>query len=143
MPVPIGRSATADRITKTPAIKSAPAPSAATLPAPLRTAPATPAPAAAPAAQPSRSAAPPPIQGLIPASRRVRQNLDKPRGVRRVDDWRVFNGIIWVLRSGAPWQGRIETRRATVFRYFVDAGALRFLRKRGKRAENFIFSVPL
>jgi transposase len=28
----------------------------------------------------------------------------KPRGVRRVDDRRVLNGIFWVLRSGAPWR---------------------------------------
>ena len=27
----------------------------------------------------------------------------KSRGVRRVDDRRVLNGIFWVLRSGAPW----------------------------------------
>ena len=27
---------------------------------------------------------------------------NKPRGVPRVDDWRVLNGIFWVLRSGAP-----------------------------------------
>ena len=26
-----------------------------------------------------------------------------PRGVPRVDDRRVLNGIFWVLRSGAPW----------------------------------------
>jgi transposase len=26
------------------------------------------------------------------------------RGVRRVDDRRVLNGIFWVLRSGAPWR---------------------------------------
>ena len=26
----------------------------------------------------------------------------KPRGVRRVNDRRVLNGIFWVLRSGAP-----------------------------------------
>jgi transposase len=26
---------------------------------------------------------------------------NKPRGVRRVNDNRVFNGIFWVLRSGA------------------------------------------
>ena len=25
------------------------------------------------------------------------------RGVLRVDDRRVLNGIFWVLRSGAPW----------------------------------------
>ena len=29
---------------------------------------------------------------------------NKPRGVRRVDDRRVLNGIFWVLRSGAPWR---------------------------------------
>jgi transposase len=27
---------------------------------------------------------------------------NKPRGVPRVNDRRVFNGIFWVLRSGAP-----------------------------------------
>ena len=29
---------------------------------------------------------------------------NKPRGIRRVDDRRVLNGIFWVLRSGAPWR---------------------------------------
>jgi hypothetical protein len=29
---------------------------------------------------------------------------NKPRGVTRVDDRRVLNGIFWVLRSGAPWR---------------------------------------
>ena len=33
------------------------------------------------------------IQPLVP---------NKPRGVPRVDDRRVLNGIFWVLRSGAP-----------------------------------------
>ena len=28
---------------------------------------------------------------------------NKPRGVPRVDDRRVLNGIFWVLRSGARW----------------------------------------
>lgn len=27
----------------------------------------------------------------------------KSRGVPRVDDRRVLNGIFWILRSGAPW----------------------------------------
>jgi transposase len=31
---------------------------------------------------------------------------NKPRGVRRVNDRRVLNGIFWVLRSGAPWRSR-------------------------------------
>ena len=28
----------------------------------------------------------------------------KPRGVPRVNDRRVLNGIFWVLRSDAPWR---------------------------------------
>ena len=35
------------------------------------------------------------IQPLLPS---------KPRGVARVDDRRVLNGIFWVLRSGSPWR---------------------------------------
>jgi transposase len=34
------------------------------------------------------------IQPLLP---------NKPRGVPRVDDRRVLNGVFWVLRSGSPW----------------------------------------
>ena len=33
---------------------------------------------------------------------------NKPRGVPRVDDRRVLNGIMWVLRSGAPWRNLPE-----------------------------------
>ena len=29
---------------------------------------------------------------------------NKPRGVPRVDDRRILNGIFWVLRTGAPWR---------------------------------------
>jgi transposase len=29
---------------------------------------------------------------------------NKPRGMPRVDDRRVLNGIVWILRSGAPWR---------------------------------------
>jgi hypothetical protein len=29
---------------------------------------------------------------------------NKPRGVPRVNDRRVLNGICWVLRSGAAWR---------------------------------------
>jgi transposase len=28
---------------------------------------------------------------------------NKPRGVARVDDRRVLNGVFWRLRTGAPW----------------------------------------
>jgi transposase len=34
---------------------------------------------------------------------------NKPRGIPRVDDRRVFNDIFWVLRSGAPWRDLPET----------------------------------
>jgi transposase len=33
---------------------------------------------------------------------------NKPRGVPRVKDRRVLNGIFWVLRSGAPWRDLLE-----------------------------------
>jgi transposase len=29
---------------------------------------------------------------------------NKPRGIPRVDDRRILNGIFWVLRSRAPWR---------------------------------------
>jgi transposase len=29
---------------------------------------------------------------------------NNPRGVLRVNDRRVLNGIFWVLRTGAPWR---------------------------------------
>ena len=39
------------------------------------------------------------IQPLLP---------NKPRGVPRVDDRRVLNGIMWVLRSSTPWRDLLE-----------------------------------
>jgi len=39
------------------------------------------------------------IQPLLP---------NKPRGVPRVDDRRVLNGIFWVSRTGAPWRALPE-----------------------------------
>jgi transposase len=36
---------------------------------------------------------------------------NKPRGISRVDDRRVLNGIFWVLRSGAPWRGQVAHGR--------------------------------
>jgi len=42
---------------------------------------------------------------------------NKPRGMPRVDDRRVLNGIFWVLRSGAPWRDLPEVygRRTTCY----------------------------
>jgi transposase len=36
---------------------------------------------------------------------------NKARGIPRVGDRRILNGIFWVLRSGAPWR---DLPRATV-----------------------------
>ena len=45
---------------------------------------------------------------------------NKPRGVPRVDDRRVLNGIFWVLRSGSPWSEMPERYgpRTTVYNRF-------------------------
>ena len=62
----------------------------------------------------------------------------KPRGVPRVDDRRVLNGIFWVLRSGAPWRDLpddfgpyttcynrfVRWRRAGVWDQIMDALAV-------------------
>ena len=46
---------------------------------------------------------------------------NKPRGIRRVNDRRVLNGIFWVLRSGAPWRDLPATYgpRTTCYNRFV------------------------
>lgn len=60
---------------------------------------------------------------------------NKPRGVPRVNDHRVLNGIFWILRSGAPWRDPpemfgpyttcynrlIRWRRAGVWGRIIDA----------------------
>jgi transposase len=60
---------------------------------------------------------------------------NKPRGVPRVNDRRVLNGIFWVLGSGAPWRDLPEAfgpyttcynrfvrwRRAGVWGRIIDA----------------------
>src|SRR5690242_12021205 len=63
---------------------------------------------------------------------------NKPRGVPRVNDRRVLNGIFWVLRSGAPWRDLpdhfgpyttcynrfLRWRRAGVWGRIIDALAV-------------------
>ena len=46
---------------------------------------------------------------------------NKPHGVPRVDDRRVLNGIVWVLRSGALWRDLPEIYRpcTTCYNRFV------------------------
>ena len=60
---------------------------------------------------------------------------NKPRGVPRVNDRRVLNGIFWVLRSGTPWRDLLRSfgpyttcynrfvrwRRAGVWSRIMDA----------------------
>jgi transposase len=65
------------------------------------------------------------IQPLLP---------DKPRGVPRVDDRKVLNGIFFILRSGMPWAdlperygpyttiyNRFRWRKAGVWDRLMDA----------------------
>lgn len=53
------------------------------------------------------------IQPLLP---------NKPRGVPRVYDRRVLNGILWRFRTGAPWRDVPERYgpRTTLYNRFVD-----------------------
>jgi transposase len=44
---------------------------------------------------------------------------NKPRGVPRVNDRRVLNGIFWVLRSGAPWRDLPGSLRRVLWRQSV------------------------
>ena len=52
------------------------------------------------------------IQPLLP---------NKPRGVPRVDDRPVINGILWRFRTGAPWRDIPERYgpRTTLYNRFV------------------------
>ena len=46
---------------------------------------------------------------------------NKPRGIPRVDDRCILNGIFWVLRSGAPWRDLPSSYgpRTTCYNRFV------------------------
>ena len=52
---------------------------------------------------------------------------NKPRGVPRVDDRRMLNGIFWVLRSGAPWRDLPERYgpRTTCYIQMIDSTSVR------------------
>jgi hypothetical protein len=47
---------------------------------------------------------------------------NKPRGVRRVNDRRVLNGIFWVLRSGAQWRDLWSPQHLLQSLHSVGAG---------------------
>jgi transposase len=48
---------------------------------------------------------------------------NKPRGVPRVNDRRVLNGIFWVLRSGAPWRDLRKASDHTPLATIASCGA--------------------
>jgi transposase len=56
---------------------------------------------------------------------------NKARGVPRVNDRRVLDGIFWVLRSGAPWRdlpessGRSSLRQAANYLAFIRLASIR------------------
>lgn len=63
---------------------------------------------------------------------------NKPRGIPRVDDRRILNGMFWILRSGAPWRDLpdcygppttcynrfVRWRRAGIWDQIMDALAM-------------------
>ena len=71
---------------------------------------------------------------------------NKPRGVRRVNDRRVLNGIFWVLRSGAPWRDLPETYgpRTTCYNRFNKIKQCRRIATRyDKLAANYLAFIKL
>jgi transposase len=60
---------------------------------------------------------------------------NKPRGVPRVDDRRVLNGIFWRLRTGAPWADIPERYGRTRPASTASTGGVR-------RASGTVFSNP-
>ena len=81
---------------------------------------------------------------------------NKARGVPRVDDRRVLNGIFWVLRSGAPWRDLpspfgpyttcynrfVRWRRAGVWSRIMDALAAAHDAAVPKRDQTLAWSSP-
>jgi transposase len=75
---------------------------------------------------------------------------NKPRGVPRVNDRRVLNGIFWVLRSGAPWRDLpkafgpystcynrfVRWRRAGVWSQMIDTSIVRVHQHAASTARN-------
>jgi transposase len=72
---------------------------------------------------------------------------NKPRGVPRVNDRRVLDGIFWVLRSGAPWRdlpGSFGPYTNLVERFFNKIKHCRRVATRyDKLAANYLALVQL
>ena len=51
---------------------------------------------------------------------------NKPRGVRRVNDRRVLNGIFYVLRTGSPWRDLPERYGQALHQALASAPASEF-----------------
>jgi transposase len=47
---------------------------------------------------------------------------NKARGVPRVNDRRILNGIFWVLGSGAPWRDRPQSLQLAANYLAIPAG---------------------
>ena len=58
------------------------------------------------------------------------------RGVERVDDRRVLNGIFWALRSGAPWRDVPE-------RYGPYSTCYNVTVRRGPRDDDIQAAAPM
>src|SRR5262249_26967875 len=74
---------------------------------------------------------------------------NKPRGVPRVNDRRVLNGIFWVLRSGAPWRdlpdnfGPYTTCYNRFVRWHRDPSPRRSIRVSGRGRERLYRRIRL
>src|SRR5216684_1580691 len=67
---------------------------------------------------------------------------NKPRGVPRVDDRRVLNGIFWVLRSGAPWRDLPERYGPRSYRGMARlGGSFGFLLRNGGFYQRFLVDL--
>jgi transposase len=70
---------------------------------------------------------------------------DKLRGVPRVNDRRVLNGIFWVLRSGAPWRALPENYGpcTTCYNRFIRRRQAGVATRYDKLAANYLAFIKL
>lgn len=75
----------------------------------------------------------------IGAERTRNLKPNKPRGIPRVNDRRVLNGIFWVLRSGAPWRDLPERYGPYTNRYNRFVRWRKAVELKGRLGEVFLF----